>query len=190
MTRAGGGLLLAAVLAVGACAAGSKLDTLDSQLGTLSRENTDASRTKLAAMAGQAQEDAKSSDGLNRVAFYRVAAVAAWRAGTAGQSLVLPITDEGIAACDALERGNRPLVVDDVENDRRAIHRRKRQRIVEIAFRRRAIANPARRDPGVQLAHQARRLQKRQRIRVRHRGLAGDSVAQASPRTDHFLPFR
>jgi len=102
MTRAGGGLLLAAVLAVGACAAGSKLDTLDSQLGTLSKENTEASRTKLAALASQAQADAKSSDGVNRVAFYRVAAVSAWQAGAAGQSQVLPITDEGIAACDAL----------------------------------------------------------------------------------------
>jgi len=77
MRRPGFGLLLVAALAVGACAAGSKLDTLDSQLGTLSKENTEASRTKLAALASQAQADAKSSDGVNRVAFYRVAAVAA-----------------------------------------------------------------------------------------------------------------
>ncbi len=96
------GLVLAVVLVAGGCA-GANLDSLDTKLRDLSRQNTATAQTQLASLAVEAQADAKAStDPKNRVAFYRVAAVAAWQAGPAGESLVLPITDEGTAACDAL----------------------------------------------------------------------------------------
>lgn len=95
-------LLLAGALAVSGCA-GANLDTLDSRLKDLSKQRTPAAEAELATLAGEARADAKaSSDAKSRVAFYRVAAVAAWQAGPAGESVVLPITDEGAAACDAL----------------------------------------------------------------------------------------
>ncbi len=95
-------LVLAVVLVAGGCA-GANLDSLDTKLRDLSKQNTAATQAQLATLAGEAQADAKAStDPKNRVAFYRVAAVAAWQAGPAGESLVLPITDEGTAACDAL----------------------------------------------------------------------------------------
>ncbi len=95
-------LVLAVVLVASGCA-GANLDSLDTKLRDLSKQNTAATQAQLATLAGEAQADAKAStDPKNRVAFYRVAAVAAWQAGPAGESLVLPITDEGTAACDAL----------------------------------------------------------------------------------------
>jgi hypothetical protein len=98
--------LRALVLAVGLVAsgcAGASLDSLDTKLRDLSKQNTAAAQAQLVTLAGEAQADAKAStDPKNRVAFYRVAAVAAWQAGPAGESLVLPITDEGTTACDAL----------------------------------------------------------------------------------------
>ena len=48
-----------------------------------------------------------------------------------------------LAACDALIGGDRPLVVDHVENDRRAVDGGEHERRVEIALRRRAFADPA-----------------------------------------------
>jgi hypothetical protein len=96
------GLVLAVVLVASGCA-GANLDSLDTKLRDLSRQNTATAQTQLATLAVEAQADAKAStDPKNRVAFYRVAAVAAWQAGPAGESLVLPIADEGTAACDAL----------------------------------------------------------------------------------------
>jgi hypothetical protein len=96
------GLVLAVVLVASGCA-GANLDSLDTRLRDLSRQNTATAQTQLATLAAETQADAKAStDPKNRVAFYRVAAVAAWQAGPAGESLVLPITDEGTAACDAL----------------------------------------------------------------------------------------
>jgi len=95
-------LVLAVVLVASGCA-GANLDSLDTKLRDLSKQNTAATQAQLATLAGEAQADAKAStDPKNRVAFYRVAAVAAWQAGPAGERLVLPITDEGTAACDAL----------------------------------------------------------------------------------------
>ena len=95
-------LVLAAALVTSGCA-GASLDSLDTKLRDLSKQNTEAAQAQLVTLAGEAQADAKAStDPKNRVAFYRVAAVAAWQAGLAGESLVLPITDEGTAACDAL----------------------------------------------------------------------------------------
>ena len=79
------------------------LQDLDKELTSLSSQNTAAARTQLATLATKAGAAAKqSSDTKNRVAFYRVAAVAAWQAGSAGESLVLPMSDAGAAACDAL----------------------------------------------------------------------------------------
>ncbi|HEX6775060.1 MAG TPA: hypothetical protein VF238_04385 [Methylomirabilota bacterium] len=95
-------LVLAVALVASGCA-GASLDSLDGKLRDLSKQNTPANQAQLAALAAEAQADAKASpDPKNRVAFYRVAAVAAWQAGPAGETLVLPITDEGAAACDAL----------------------------------------------------------------------------------------
>ena len=95
-------LALAIALIASGCA-GASLDSLDTKLKDLSKQDTEASQAQLATLAGEARADAKAStDAKNRVAFYRVAAVAAWQAGPAGESLVLPITDEGAAACDAL----------------------------------------------------------------------------------------
>ena len=48
----------------------------------------------------------------------------------------------GLTAGEGLERGDRPLVVDDVENDRRAIDLREQQRVVEVRFGRAAVAEP------------------------------------------------
>jgi hypothetical protein len=95
-------LVLAVALVSSGCA-GASLDSLDTKLRDLSKQNTAAAQAQLVTLAGEAQADAKAStDPKNRVAFYRVAAVAAWQAGPAGESLVLPITDEGTTACDAL----------------------------------------------------------------------------------------
>lgn len=95
-------LVLAVALVASGCA-GANLDSLDTRLRDLSKQNSEAAQAQLATLAGEARADAKAStDAKNRVAFYRVAAVAAWQAGLAGESVVLPITDEGAAACDAL----------------------------------------------------------------------------------------
>jgi hypothetical protein len=57
----------------------------------------------LAALARDADAAAQwDAEPLDRVALYRVAAVASWQAGEAGERLVLPVTDDGIAACEAL----------------------------------------------------------------------------------------
>ena len=57
----------------------------------------------LATLARDAEAAAqKDADPLNRVALYRVASVAAWQAGGAGEGLVLRVTDAGIATCEAL----------------------------------------------------------------------------------------
>ena len=55
------------------------------------------------------------------------------------------------AAGDALEGRDRPLVVDDVEHDRRLVGRGEDEGGVEVRFGGRAVADPARRDPGVAL---------------------------------------
>src|SRR5690606_21654133 len=46
------------------------------------------------------------------------------------------------AARDALESGDRPLVVDDVQHDRRAVRRREDERGVEVGFGGGAVADP------------------------------------------------
>src|SRR6185437_16761684 len=57
----------------------------------------------------------------------------------------------GAAARDALEGRDRPLIIDDVEHDRRAVGRGEYQRSMEIGFGGRALADPADRDLGVVL---------------------------------------
>jgi hypothetical protein len=57
----------------------------------------------LATLARDAEAAAqKDADPLNRVALYRVAAVAAWQADGAEEGLVLRVTDAGITSCEAL----------------------------------------------------------------------------------------
>jgi hypothetical protein len=55
------------------------------------------------------------------------------------------------AARERLERRDRPLVVDDVENHGGAVHVREGERRVEVRFRRRAVADPAGGDARVAL---------------------------------------
>jgi hypothetical protein len=57
----------------------------------------------LAALAQEARNAAQqATDPKDRVAYYRIAAVAAWHAGAPGKAAVLPISAAGAAACDAL----------------------------------------------------------------------------------------
>ena len=72
-------LVLAVALIASGCA-GASLDSLDTKLKDLSKQNTQAAQAQLATLAGEARADGKAStDAKNRVAFYRVAAVAACR---------------------------------------------------------------------------------------------------------------
>src|SRR3546814_2327208 len=64
----------------------------------------------------------------------------------------------------AREAGDRPLVVDDVEDDRRIIDGREGQRRVEIALGRRAFAAPDGRDSAVALRGRGHRPAYRLRI--------------------------
>ena len=56
-----------------------------------------------------------------------------------------------LAAGDALARRDRPLVVDEVEDDRRVIDRGEGQGVMEVAFGRGALADPGGGDPAVAL---------------------------------------
>src|ERR1700722_859813 len=62
----------------------------------------------------------------------------------AGQSVADGARGESrlLAASDALEARNRPLIVADIEDDRRAIDGGEGERRMEIAFRGRAFADP------------------------------------------------
>jgi hypothetical protein len=55
------------------------------------------------------------------------------------------------AAGDALEGRDRPLIVDDVEYDRRLVSRREDKGRMKVGLRRRPVADPAGRDLGVLL---------------------------------------
>ena len=76
------------------------------------------------------------------------------------------------AAGKALEGGDRPLVVDDVEHHRRAIDLGEQHRVMEIGFRRAALADPRRGD--VLFALDRRRHRPADRLRVLRRKIAGD----------------
>ena len=77
-----------------------------------------------------------------------------------------------LAACDALIGGDRPLVVDHVEDDRRAVDGGEHERRVEIALRRRAFADPARGD--VRIAGNRRGHRPADRVRILRAKIAGD----------------
>jgi len=67
------------------------------------RLNSAPSAKELAALAQEARDAAQeTTDAKDRVAYYRIAAVAAWQAGSFGQGAVLPISVAGAEACAAL----------------------------------------------------------------------------------------
>ena len=94
-------LALILALAVGGYAE-QKMERFQREQDALSGQHTAAAQTQLAILAGEARVAAEQSTDRDRVAFYRVAAIAVWKAGAAGESLVVPISDAGAAACDAL----------------------------------------------------------------------------------------
>ena len=82
-----------------------------------------------------------------------------WRRRRPGSRCRRPAAPEGrsrwrarrrgvLAAGDALERGDRPLVVDDVEDHRRAVDRGEGQGVVEVGLGRGPVADPGRRRSG------------------------------------------
>ena len=86
-----------------------------------------------------------------------------------------------IAAGDAAEAGDRPLVVDDVEDHRRAIDAGEGDGVVEIALGGRAVADPAGGDPAVALDRARHRPA--DRLRILGAEIAGD-------REEALLPVR
>ena len=84
-----------------------------------------------------------------------------------------------LAAGDALIGRDRPLVVDDVENDRRPIDGREHQRRMEIALRRRAFADPARGDARV--ARDRRGHRPADGVRILGAEIAGDGEEPGLP---------
>ena len=103
--------LFAIVLTASGCSA-TKLVPLDNQLNSdeaqlisarQSGRDTAPIQRQLAQVARDALHAATDSGNQkDAVAFYRVAAVAAWQAGGDGTTLVPQVSDAGIAACDAL----------------------------------------------------------------------------------------
>ena len=77
-----------------------------------------------------------------------------------------------LAAGDPLIGRDRPLVVDDVENDRRPVDGGEHQRRMEVALRRRAFADPARGDAGI--AGDRRGHRPADRVRILGAEIAGD----------------
>jgi len=104
------------VLAVGLSLAGcggAKLNNLDAEFQSLyltkaeglkagdalSAAASDLGLVDLSARAKQAGTDAQNKDWRTAVAFYRIAALAAWQAGERGGQLILEITDAGAELC-------------------------------------------------------------------------------------------
>ena len=77
-----------------------------------------------------------------------------------------------LASGNALIGRNRPLVVDDIENDRRPVDRGEHQRRMEVAFRCRAFADPARSD--ARIARNRRRHRPTDGLRILRAEIAGD----------------
>ena len=77
-----------------------------------------------------------------------------------------------LAAGKALERGDGPLVVDEVQDHRRAVHLRESHRVVEIRLGARALPDPARGD--AVLALDGRRHGPADRLRILGGQVAGD----------------
>ena len=151
MKRAIRFLLLAFAFATSACAA-TKLRPLNDQLNTADADlvkareagrDTAPLQQQLAQIARDAAAQASSTTNpKDRVALYRVAAVAAWQAGPDGSSLVLPITDAGTAACEALPQKDkeaprdcslirlaRPMAVQDDDARQLMALRKKRENV-------------------------------------------------------------
>ncbi len=89
----------------------------------------------------------------------------------------------GLAARDALERRDRPLVVDDVEDDRRPIDGGEGERVVEIGLRGRAVADPRRGDARVALDR--RRHRPAHGLDVLRAEIAGDGEEAVPARRVH-----
>ncbi len=108
-------VLILAVLLAAACAGqvqtASSLRSLDTRLkDTLVQKNVHDSdpifnevalSAALAAIAEDAVDQARETpEANNQVALYRVAAIAFWKAGEAGESRIASTVSEGLAACD------------------------------------------------------------------------------------------
>jgi hypothetical protein len=78
---------------------------LEEDLAKLPEDRAGVQR-RLAALAKEAQSEAQGEQNpQNKVALYRIAAVAAWQAGPASRSDIAVIAGDGAAACDALPAG-------------------------------------------------------------------------------------
>jgi len=107
------GKLFALALALGTCAGCPatqvrKLDTRLNELYDARRGGRASAATSadLVALAKEARAKAEQApDPVERVELYRIAAVAAWQAGEPGKSLVGPIAQAGLTACQALPGG-------------------------------------------------------------------------------------
>jgi hypothetical protein len=92
-------VVFALCLALSGCV-GSRLGELNNSLNHLSNPPQPAA---LATLAREAEAEAKKAvDPKDRAGFYRIAAVAAWQTGKAGNSLVFSVSDAGIATCEGL----------------------------------------------------------------------------------------
>ena len=92
----------------------------------------------------------------------------------AGDAVTRTARREGalLAAGVALESGDRPLIVHDVQNDRRLVHRGEQQRVMKIGFGAAALADPTRRQ--MILALDRRRHRPANGLRKLSREIAGD----------------
>lgn len=85
--------------------AGTLQQELEDDLGKLAADRSGV-QPQLAALAEKAQTAAQSEPNpQNKVALYRIAALAAWQAGPASRSDIAVIASEGAAACNALPAG-------------------------------------------------------------------------------------
>ena len=88
------------------CGAGDSLSSLTNDLKDLLQkhpQNPQGVEAELAKLADRAQTAAKGeSNKQTAVALYRIAAIAAWQAGSAADTKILDITKDGEAACTAL----------------------------------------------------------------------------------------
>jgi hypothetical protein len=81
---------------------GAMTDELNALLNELPQNPTTV-QPKLANLAHRAREAAPgAADPQSRIAYYRIAAIAAWKAGDAGKTEVLDISKEGSMLCDNL----------------------------------------------------------------------------------------